>query len=258
MKGLADRRVERKAQPTKPAKNLGHPLTVITFTLFIFLVSQLVAAVVAEIAIGVTHPRTSVSLDDSAFGQFAYILMAEGIAAYLVVWLVRRRGLSLSTIGLGRRPSANDFIKGLGGFVVFFVVLMAINIVVGILWPDLSSEKQNVGFNNIHTSADNIFALVSLVILPPLGEEILMRGYLYSGLRMVWRFWPALIMTSLLFGLAHLEFGSGGPLVWAAAVDTFTLSIVLVFLREKTGALYAGMMVHMLNNVIAFGVHFHP
>jgi membrane protease YdiL (CAAX protease family) len=32
--------------------------------------------------------------------------------------------------------------------------------------------------------------------------------------------------------------------------------MVLVYLRETTGALYAGMLVHALNNLIAFGVHF--
>ncbi|MGH9351096.1 MAG: lysostaphin resistance A-like protein, partial [Terriglobia bacterium] len=90
----------------------------------------------------------------------------------------------------------------------------------------------------------------------PLGEETLVRGYLYSGLRKYWRFWPALLFTSLLFGAAHLEFGAGGPLVWAAAIDTFLLSVVLCYLRERTGALYAGILVHMLNNLIAFGVHF--
>jgi len=94
------------------------------------------------------------------------------------------------------------------------------------------------------------------VVLPPLGEETLIRGYLYSGLRQTWRFLPALVITSLMFGLAHLEFGSGGPLVWAAAIDTAILSIVLCYLREKSGALYAGILVHMMNNLIAFGVHF--
>jgi membrane protease YdiL (CAAX protease family) len=59
-------------------------------------------------------------------------------------------------------------------------------------------------------------------------------------------------MTSFIFGAAHLELGSGSPLVWGAAIDTFLLSVVLVYLREKTGALYAGMLVHMLNNLIAF------
>jgi membrane protease YdiL (CAAX protease family) len=85
----------------------------------------------------------------------------------------------------------------------------------------------------------------------------LVRGYLYSGLRKSWKFLPALLVTSLLFGLAHLQLGSGAAVLWAAGVDTFTLSLVLVYLRETTGALYAGMLVHSLNNLIAFGVHFH-
>jgi membrane protease YdiL (CAAX protease family) len=54
-----------------------------------------------------------------------------------------------------------------------------------------------------------------------------------------------------------LQTGQGASLLWAAGVDTFVLSLVLVYLREKTGALYAGMLVHSLNNLIAFGVHFH-
>jgi membrane protease YdiL (CAAX protease family) len=73
---------------------------------------------------------------------------------------------------------------------------------------------------------------------------------------MIWRFWPAVLVTSLFFGAAHLELGTGGPIVWAAAIDTFLLSVVLCFLRERTGALYAGMAVHMVNNLIAFGIHF--
>jgi membrane protease YdiL (CAAX protease family) len=59
-----------------------------------------------------------------------------------------------------------------------------------------------------------------------------------------------------MFGLAHLQLGSGTAVVWAAGIDTFLLSLVLVYLREKSGVLYAGMLVHALNNLIAFGVHF--
>jgi membrane protease YdiL (CAAX protease family) len=254
MKGVPNRPASRR---TQPAKNLGTPLRIIAFTLLIFLFSQFLAALLAEVLMGVTHPHSHVSLEDSNFGQFIYILLAEGLAAYLAIWLVRRRGLSLSTIGLGRRPVVSDVIKAAIGFAIFYALLIVVNIIMTIVWPDLNNEKQDIGFNNVKTSVDSIFAVVSLTLLPPIGEEVLMRGYLYSGLRMVWRFWPALIVTSLLFGLAHLEFGSGGPLVWAVALDTFILSIVLVFLREKTGALYAGMLIHMLNNVIAFGVHFH-
>jgi membrane protease YdiL (CAAX protease family) len=241
-----------KTKDKQVAKDLGSPARVIVNTLLIFLLSQVLAAFLAEIILGITHPHTSINLNDSIPGQFGYILVAEFLAAYAVIFLVRRRGLSLSSIGLGRRPNGNDVLKAVIGFVAFYVVLIIASLIVNALSPQLQDQKQDLGFTNIHTSTENLLAFLSLVIIPPLGEETLVRGYLYSGLRKVWRFWPALLVTSLLFGVAHLEFGSGGPLVIAAALDTFLLSVVLVFLRENTGALYAGIAVHMLNNLIAF------
>jgi membrane protease YdiL (CAAX protease family) len=236
----------------KDAPNLGGPARLVLFTLLIFLISQIVAAFIAELGLAALHPGTKQSLNDTIGGQFVYILIAEGLAAWLVVWLVRRRGVKLGSIGLGRRPQTNDLYKALLGFGVFWVLLIIASQIVNSLSPELVSQKQNIGFTNINNGTENLLAFISLVILPPLGEEILVRGYLYSGLRRVWKFIPALLVTSLFFGAAHLEFGSGTPLVWAAAIDTFLLSVVLVYLREKTGALYAGMLVHMLNNLLAF------
>ncbi len=235
-------------------KNLGSPAGVILRTILIFLASQLLAVFLVGLAYGLLRPHQHISLDNSVAGQFFYILIAEGLTAGLVIWLVRRRGLSLKLIGLGRQPNAKDLVSALIGFGAFFVLLIVAGIIISNLSPELTNQKQDLGFKNLSNSTEHILAFVSLVLLPPLGEETLMRGYLYSGLRKFWRFWPAVAVTSLFFGLAHLEFGSGGPLVWAAAIDTFLLSIVLCFLRERTGALYAGMLVHMFNNLIAFFV----
>jgi membrane protease YdiL (CAAX protease family) len=240
------------AASKEPPKNLGGPARLILFTLLIFLLSQIVAAFIAELGLSIIHPGTHQSLNDSIAGQFVFILIAEGLAAWLVLWIVRRRGLNLATIGLGRRPQIKDLYKALAGFGVFYVLLIMAGLLVNSLSPELVNQKQNIGFSNITNGTENLLAFISLVILPPLGEEVLVRGYLYSGLRRVWKFVPALLATSLFFGVAHLELGSGTPLVWAAAIDTFLLSVVLVYLREKTGALYAGMLVHMLNNLLAF------
>ena len=236
----------------KPSNDLGGPLRVIASAILIFLISQIIAVFIAQLAISVFNPHSHASLDNSIPGQFTYILIAEALAAYFAIKLVQRKGLSLSFIGLGRRPKLSDLAKAGIGFAAFWAVLIVLSIIISNISPDLNNEKQNLGFDNISTGTQNALAFIALVIIPPLGEETLIRGYLYSGLRKIWRFWPAVAVTSLLFGLAHLEFGSGGPLVWAAALDTFFLSIVLCFLREKTGALYAGMLVHMLNNLIAF------
>ena len=51
---------------------------------------------------------------------------------------------------------------------------------------------------------------------------------------------------------AHLaEGGAAGPL-WIGFIDTFILSLVLCYLRVKTGSLWAGITLHALKNGIAF------
>jgi membrane protease YdiL (CAAX protease family) len=251
------RRPKRTPAVHEPAKNLGSPAWVIFITFAIFLVSQiLIAPVIVAVGHAIFEPHRGLNLDKSIPAQFFFIAAAEAAAAWLAIKAVRRRRLSLKAIGLGRRPARRDLWPAILGFAAFYGLLIIAGVIINAFAPNVNNEQQNLGFNNINTSTQNLLAFISLVALPPLGEEVLVRGYLYSGLRMVWRFWPALLVTSLLFGAAHLEFGAGGPLVWAAAIDTLLLSIVLCFLRERTGALYAGMAVHLLNNLIAFGVHF--
>jgi len=46
--------------------------------------------------------------------------------------------------------------------------------------------------------------------------------------------------------------GSGEPLLWIAALDTFILSFVLIYLKEKTGSLWPPIGLHMLKNSLAF------
>ena len=245
----------------KDHKDLGHPAAVILITLLIFLLSQFVAALFVGIGDAIVHPHSSITdvLNQSATFQFFYVLLAEGLAALLTIFIVKRiRRLSLASIGLGRKPQWRDATRALLGAGAFYVLLIVASIIINLVVPGLNkNQTQDIGFNNLNSSLDGILAFVALVFLPPIGEETLVRGYLYSGLRARWRFVPAMLVTSLLFGLAHLQSGSGVSLLWTAAVDTFLLSVVLVYLRERTGALYAGMMVHALNNVVAFGVHFH-
>jgi membrane protease YdiL (CAAX protease family) len=257
LKRVAHKTERSTANTADKPINLGSPIWVVFVTIVIFLVSQiLVAPVVLIVGKAIFAPHSSLNLDDSAAAQFFFILAAEAAAALIAIRVVKNRRLSLATIGLGRHPLWRDLKLGALGFAAVYGLLIITSIIISIFAPNINSEQQNIGFNHISTHADNVFAFISLVILPPLGEEILVRGYLFSGLRMAWRFWPAAVVTSLFFGIAHLEFGSGGPLVWAAAIDTCLLSVILCFLRERTGALYAGMLVHMVNNLIAFGVHF--
>ncbi|MEK7095876.1 MAG: type II CAAX endopeptidase family protein [Patescibacteria group bacterium] len=237
--------------------SFGGPARVILLVFAIFLLSQFVAALLLKIAYGVIHPGADNILDQSVGAQFFYILLAEALAVGCVIWVLRRRQLGLGAIGFSRHPAWHD-VKWTGlGFVIFYGLLVAVTAILTLFIPGFDSgAPQDVGFNVLSTPLDQIIALIALVILPPLGEETLMRGYLYSGLRSRWAFWPAMFITSLLFGVAHLSTGANGTL-WAAGVDTFILSAVLVYLRERSGALYAPIMMHAANNLIAFVAHFH-
>lgn len=237
--------------------NFGGPVRVILYGVGIFLVSQFMAAFLLEIAYGILRPGSKNILDQSASAQFFYILLAEALAVGAILLVLRRRKLGLASIGFGRRPAWRDLKLAALGFAAFYGLLFIATTILMLLVPSFDvNAPQDVGFNVLSTPLDQIIALVALVILPPIGEETLMRGYLYSGLRSRLKFWPAMLITSLLFGAAHLSTGVSGAL-WAAAVDTFVLSVVLVYLREKTAALYAPIMVHGLNNLVAFFVHFH-
>jgi membrane protease YdiL (CAAX protease family) len=135
---------------------------------------------------------------------------------------------------------------------LYYISYLVIVSVAGALVPALNVDQaQELGFNPIGTG-ELILTFISLVILPPIVEETLMRGFLYTSLKKRLTKVNAALITSVIFAAAHLQFGSGAPLLWVAAIDTFVLSLFLVYLREKTGSLWASMTLHALKNGVAF------
>ncbi len=95
-----------------------------------------------------------------------------------------------------------------------------------------------------HVSAGLL--LVLAVVGAPLVEETYFRGWIYTSLRFRLGMWPAIMISALLFGLAHYE----STHLYALAV--FPLGLVLAALRERTGSTRTSMVFHAVNNLIAF------
>lgn len=253
----ADQGAKLRLKNKRNRDGFGHPLLVIVSLIFIFISSQVLAAVITQIILSVSGRE--IDIFQSTTAQFLFILIAEALAVWAVFWLLRRRGLGFSSIGLGRRPRWGDLGSALLVFLVFYILLAVLFALLVALAPDIKpklDEPQQIGFTSINSIIDKLMAFTALVILAPIGEEIMVRGYLFSGLRRHWHFLPSAIVTGLVFGAAHLQPENPGALVWGAALSTFILSFALVYLREKTGALYASILVHSLNNAIAFTVYF--
>ncbi len=231
------------------------PYEAVGITIAIYFLSQILGGIILGTYLGATGQNSDAiqqTLSTSNVAQFSFVLLVESMTAGTILWFVRRRQTALSAIGIVR-PRWHDILAMLGGFVAYFGLYIALIIIVTALVPGLNlDQKQDLGFSTDSSSHQLGLVFVSLVLLPPLVEELLCRGFLYSGLRTKLSFIPAAIITSVLFAAAHLQAGSGNALLWVAAMDTFTLSLVLVYLREKTGSLWPGIGLHMLKNLIAF------
>lgn len=92
-------------------------------------------------------------------------------------------------------------------------------------------------------------AIGGAVILAPLAEEILYRGYVQTGMRRLfpprshsyYHRWLAIVATSIMFGAMHSPVPHHIPALIA-------FSVVLGFLYERTGSLMIPIAVHMLFN----------
>jgi membrane protease YdiL (CAAX protease family) len=90
-----------------------------------------------------------------------------------------------------------------------------------------------------------VLLVVIAVIVAPVVEETYFRGWIFTSLRQSWGRWPAVIISALLFGLAHYE----STHLYALAV--FPLGLILAALRERTGSAGTSMLFHAANNLIA-------
>lgn len=238
----------------RPKPTSWGPASAVVTTLAIYLGSQLIAGylIVQYLFIKGETKQTVVSaINNSINMQFILIFIAESVALLLLWSFLRHRHISWSRIGL-KKPTGKNILYAIPAYGVYFALILTAFFFIQQLVPSVNvDQNQQVGFDNASGGALALVFL-ALVILPALTEEILVRGFLYGGLRNKLPVITSALIASGLFGLAHLQLGSGNSPVWIAAVDTFILSLVLVWLREKTGNIWAGVVVHMAKNSIAF------
>lgn len=191
-------------------------------------------------------------LSTSTYAQFIYLVIAEGLMVLGLIWLLRLFKWTWATIGVVR-PKLSQIGLGIMAAIPYYALYLVVVAVVSAVVPALNvDQNQEIGFNHTKGALELLLTFIALVVLPPLVEELTMRGFLYSSLRKAFPKVLSALLVSGIFGAAHLaEGGAAGPL-WIGAIDTFVLSMVLVYLREKTGNLWAGITLHAVKNGIAY------
>ena len=164
-------------------------------------------------------------------------------------WFIKRQRVTREDLGIHRLPLWKDILMAPAGLVVYLILSGLLMLIAGALVPSFNANQQQAtGFAGLGQQYELILAFITLVVIAPVAEEILFRGYLFNKLRKYVPVWAAILATSILFGFIH---GA-----WNLAIDTFALSVVLCWLRLNTGSLWASMLLHMTKNAIAFFILF--
>jgi membrane protease YdiL (CAAX protease family) len=94
-------------------------------------------------------------------------------------------------------------------------------------------------------------AIISIVIIGPLGEELMFRGLLLDWLRQRVAAWLAIVFISLLFAFLHNNSLSSGIGGWLIFGYRFLLGVGTSFLALRYKSLRAPFVLHATNNGIA-------
>lgn len=211
-----------------------------------------------------------------------------GLLATLIVYLKSKK-IPIKTLGLKPLKWAKMW-RVPAAYGLYFIVLLISMGLLSLLVPSFNADQaQDVGFAN-PAGWQLLLAFIGLVIIPPIAEELFFRGFIYQGMRDNWKPMPiiyfglaiaaifaltsnflaagifvggtvlsvvlaekkqlmgAAVFSSMLFALAHGQ--------WNVAIDTFILSFALIWVFEKTGSIWASILLHAIKNLIAFGALF--
>jgi uncharacterized protein len=185
------------------------------------------------------------------------------LAMVLVAW---RAGASLADLGLQRDHLRAGLRYGGAAFLLVLVVLV---LAAAIPWtrPFLSDARAEIDGGQLAYEIG-----VSIVLLTAIPEELAFRGVILASAHSLWGAWRATLVSSVLFGLWHieptLETMSGNSAVGGAAANlagqvlivlgaitvTFVAGLAFCWLRLRSRSLVAPFIAHVASNGLALAV----
>ena len=156
----------------------------------------------------------------------------------------------IGTIYIGSRwigmPNLKD--KGIGfdviSLVAAFILLMAVKMAVGIPMEFIPGYEAAIeGYLETFGSI-GICTMIIAATLGPIAEEVIFRGIIQRGMMNLYSPKFSIIVSSLIFGVIHF--------IPIQVVSAFFIGIVLAWIYYKTKSLWLPILLHIVNNSIAF------
>lgn len=151
-----------------------------------------------------------------------------------------------------RRPSLRDLgIGAAGGIFALVVIAFGIGQVLEFLARAMQTELPEVQQSFKRLAADPAAApwlAAGSVLVAPVAEELFYRGMLFSALRRRLPLWPAMGVSSSLWGLSHLQTTLEGYLLVLLII--IPLGFLLSYLYERRKTLLVPILAHAIFNLV--------
>ena len=177
-------------------------------------------------------------------GEAGKLLVASSIVSSMIVIVL--------FVAMKWIPTSNPWIRQRPWRAIIWVALMAVGTILPLEWVyeriQLSMpENVEVLFEGIMKEP---WGYMVIGILAPVTEEIVFRGAILRGLLKILgrHHWIAIVITSLLFAVTHMNLAQG--------IHAFIMGMLLGWVYWRTSSIVPGMVIHWVNNSIAF-VMFH-
>ena len=163
---------------------------------------------------------------------------AMPVAIFFILWRMKKRKIPLSELGSLEIQTRPLFLS-IFLLAAFLLLEEFYFYVLGIEMPE--------SFIEFMLAEPILLGFISVVVVAPIIEEFLFRGFLYSQLRRSFlRDWGAMAVSSLVWTAIHFQYEVG------ILFFLFLFGLFLGYFRIKYNSLLIPVALHALNNLIAF------
>ena len=183
--------------------------------------------------------------------EFRHVLTGAAVYGSVVLFLAgvlvyrdisAERAFGWNVLGFG-----GALAQGLLYVAAAYPLLMLVQVMIqGAAGSDVAPQDVVQFLVDAKSPRDRIAVLVMAVVVAPLAEEFIFRGYLYAAAKKYTGPFAALVVTSLLFAVVHGHAFSIPAL--------FTLAVCLGLAYERTGSLLVPMIMHAVFNACQLAV----
>lgn len=200
------------------------------------------ATLAGTIAIALFDP----TLESSAAKNAAQLVVALVLGGTALGFASANAGGRLKD-ALGRLGLARMSVAAVGLAILAWLAYLTLAAALSpLLSPDQEDITRELG-TDTGSAGSLVVAGLLIVVAAPLSEELFFRGFMFAGLRRSIPLWPAAVLSAAIWGALHLGGGNVG-----VAIQLAIFGVILAWLYERSGTLWAPILAHATNNTIAF------